>query len=76
LRLGEAGRRKLLFPTRMNLKLLAEASDGRDAVARARAKRLVTIRPEVVVRDGERVLTIPPDAGYGEAFERLPAMNA
>ncbi|WP_204322157.1 hypothetical protein, partial [Streptococcus pneumoniae] len=47
LRLAAAGERKVIFPTRMNLQLLAEAADGRDAIARARARRLVTVEPQV-----------------------------
>ncbi|MGZ6020551.1 MAG: NUDIX hydrolase, partial [Phenylobacterium sp.] len=41
LRLAAAGERKVIFPTRMNLKLLAEASSGSDAVARAESRTLV-----------------------------------
>src|SRR5665213_3607808 len=40
LRLAEAGERKVIFPTRMNLKLLAEAAGTSDAIARAEARAL------------------------------------
>ncbi|HVN02120.1 MAG TPA: NUDIX hydrolase [Caulobacteraceae bacterium] len=71
LRLGEIGERTVIFPTRMNLKLLAEASDAEDAVVRARARELVTVEPKVHERNGERVLVIPPDAGYGAVVEPM-----
>lgn len=71
LRLGAAGQRKVIFPTRMNLQLLAEAGGADDALARARARTLVTVEPQVEERDGNRVLTLPPDAGYGEVAEPL-----
>ena len=71
LRLAAMGERKVIFPTRMNLKLLAEASSGADAVARAQARTLVTVQPEVVVRDGARLLKLPPHAGYGVVEEPL-----
>ena len=71
LRLGEAGERTVIFPTRMNLRLLAEASHAQDAVERARARTLVTVQPDVQMRDGRRMLVLPPDAGYGVVEEPL-----
>jgi 8-oxo-dGTP pyrophosphatase MutT (NUDIX family) len=71
LRLGELGQRTVIFPTRMNLKLLAEAQGAEDAVSRARARELVTVEPRVTERDGERVLVLPPNAGYGAVVEPL-----
>ncbi len=71
--LGATGERTVIFPTRMNLKLLAEATSAADAIARAASRRLVTVTPRVVERDGGRALIIPDDAGYGvivEPFDR------
>jgi 8-oxo-dGTP pyrophosphatase MutT (NUDIX family) len=73
LRLAAAGERKVIFPTRMNLQLLAEASGAVDAVARARARTLVTVEPKVVDSPEGRMLVIPPDAGYGAVTESLAA---
>jgi 8-oxo-dGTP pyrophosphatase MutT (NUDIX family) len=71
LRLAETGERTIIFPTRMNLKLLAESHSASDAVARARARPLVAVKPELIERDGRRLLTIPADAGYGEVAEPI-----
>ena len=71
LRLAQAGERKVIFPTRMNLQLLAEALGAADAVDRAAARRLVTVQPQVQDRPHGRVLVLPPDAGYGAVEERL-----
>ncbi|RAK58341.1 NUDIX hydrolase [Phenylobacterium hankyongense] len=71
LRLAAAGERKVIFPTRMNLQLLAEASGADDAVARAAARTLVTVQPQVQARERGRVLVLPPDAGYGVVEEPL-----
>jgi 8-oxo-dGTP pyrophosphatase MutT (NUDIX family) len=69
LRLGERGERKVIFPTRMNLGLLAEAGGAEDAIARARARTLVTVEPRIVDGPEGRVLVLPPDAGYGTVSE-------
>jgi len=71
LRLAALGERKVIFPTRMNLKLLAEAASGADVVARARARTLVPVLPQVKQTAGGRVLALPPDAGYGVVEEPM-----
>jgi 8-oxo-dGTP pyrophosphatase MutT (NUDIX family) len=71
LRLADAGERTIIFPTRMNLQLLAEAGSAEDAVARAQAREVVTVEPQVAERDGQRVLVLPPNAGYGDVFEPM-----
>ena len=71
LRMAAAGTRKVIFPTRMNLQLLAEATSAADAVARAAARTLVTVEPKVQSRPEGRVLVLPPDAGYGPVAEPL-----
>lgn len=71
LRMAAAGTRKVIFPTRMNLQLLAEASSAADAVARAASRTLVTVEPKVQSRPEGRVLVLPPDAGYGPVTEPL-----
>jgi len=71
LRLAAAGERKVIFPTRMNLALLAEATGAADAVARAEGRTLVTVQPQIQSRPSGRVLVLPPDAGYGVVEEPL-----
>jgi 8-oxo-dGTP pyrophosphatase MutT (NUDIX family) len=76
LRLADAGERTVIFPTRMNVQLLAEASSAADCVARAEARTLVPVLPQVEKRGEARFLVIPPDAGYGpvaEPMERIAA---
>ncbi|WP_374576229.1 NUDIX domain-containing protein [Phenylobacterium sp.] len=74
LRKAETGERKIIFPTRMNLQLLAEASDAGDAIARAKARPLVTVEPKVEDRPDGKVLTLPADAGYGDVAESLSSV--
>ncbi|WP_309093091.1 NUDIX domain-containing protein [Phenylobacterium sp.] len=71
LRLAEAGERTVIFPTRMNVQLLAEGDSAADAVARAQARPLVTVLPQVETRAEGRVLVLPPDAGYGAVAEPM-----
>jgi 8-oxo-dGTP pyrophosphatase MutT (NUDIX family) len=72
IRLAAAGERTVIFPTRMNLQLLAEASDSPDAIGRAMARTLVPVEPKVERRESGSVLVIPPDAGYGAVVEPMP----
>ncbi|WP_298280166.1 MULTISPECIES: NUDIX hydrolase [Alphaproteobacteria] len=74
--LARSGARTVIFPTLMNVKLLAEAESAADCLARAEARPLVTVLPQVETRDGERVLTIPLDAGYGEVTQSLAELRA
>ncbi len=60
------GRRKIIFPTRLNVQLLAQSQSAGEAIAAAAARRPVTVEP-VIAPDAHGVLTltIPADAGYG-----------
>lgn len=72
LRLGEARERILLFPTRLNLRLLAESGSAEAARRVAAARPLVPVEPSFE-RTAEGVrLTIPPDAGYGTVPLQAP----
>lgn len=66
LALAAAGERSVIFPTRMNLKLLAESANAGEARGRADARTLVTVEPKMIDRPDGRFLVIPGDAGYGE----------
>lgn len=74
LRLADAGERKVIFPTRMNVQLLAEAQSADDCVTRANGRPLVTVEPQIQDRPGGKVLVLPPDAGYGVVEEPLASV--
>lgn len=65
------GEAKLMFPTRLNLEVLARATNAAEAEASARARDVVTVEPQVVERADGKVLVIPAAAGYGITEERL-----
>ena len=71
LRLAAAKERTVIFPTRMNVQLLAEASSAEDCIARARARTLVTVLPQIKETPNGRVLALPPNAGYGVVEEPM-----
>ena len=75
LRLQISGERTVIFPTRMNVRLLAEARDAGDAVARAAARTLVTVEPTVVTTPDGPHMTIQANAGYGEVLVPLSQLN-
>jgi 8-oxo-dGTP pyrophosphatase MutT (NUDIX family) len=56
----------IIFPTKMNLVKLGKAKTTAEAIATAKAERIVTVEPKVITRDGKQLLTIPEDAGYGK----------
>jgi len=73
LRLAEAGQRKIIFPTRMNLKMLSESNCVAEAISAAKARAIVVVEPKVERREEGPVLVLPPDAGYGVVAEPLSA---
>ncbi len=65
--LGAAGERKLLFPTVMNLRRLAEAASVEEGIEAAKARPVVTVSPLIQQRPDGVYLTLPADSGYGPA---------
>ncbi|HOY78656.1 MAG TPA: NUDIX hydrolase [Hyphomonadaceae bacterium] len=70
------GGAKLMFPTRLNLEVLARSSTAAEAVAAARAREVVTVEPRVEERADGKVLVIPAEAGYGLTEERMQQIMA
>ena len=52
----------MMFPTIMNLKLLAQSSTVAEAFMQAKGRKIITVEPEVI----NGIRTIDPAAGYGE----------
>jgi 8-oxo-dGTP pyrophosphatase MutT (NUDIX family) len=67
----DAGRAKVIFPTRRNLERLAQYRDYDRAVAHALAHPPRTITPFTEDRDGVPHLCIPDDLGYPVTSEEL-----
>jgi 8-oxo-dGTP pyrophosphatase MutT (NUDIX family) len=71
---ADAGQRRLVFATRKNLEKLARHATVAEALAAARAARVVAVQPEMVRTDSGWRLRIPLAADYGgDSFEVLDA---
>ncbi len=60
----EAGKRTIIFPTRLNIMKLAQSRTLDECMDRAKTDRIVTVAPWVEERDSGAVLCIQADAGY------------
>jgi 8-oxo-dGTP pyrophosphatase MutT (NUDIX family) len=61
----EQGRRTIIFPTLVNLALLAQSAEVAGALAAARARPVTRIQPTLGKRaDGKTVPILPVDCGY------------
>lgn len=68
---ADAGRARIIFPTRRNLERLARFESFNDAVADAHAHPVETITPWTEERDGEKHLCIPEGRGYPVTSQRF-----
>jgi hypothetical protein len=66
---AEAGRRTMLFPTKLNLMKLAEIPTVAALLAHYGAHAPKPILPVIEMRDGRRFLTVGKDSGYA-LYER------
>lgn len=70
---ADAGKVRMIFPTRRNLERLAQFNSFEDAVADARAYPITTITPWIEARDGVEHLCIPEGLGYPVTAQPLGA---
>lgn len=69
---GDAGRRTVIFPTRMNVQKLGHSRSVKEALANARASRIVTVLPQMMKGENGPYLKIPEEAGYDVSIHPLP----
>ncbi len=62
---NEAGKRTIIFPTRMNIKKLGRSSTILKAIETARNTPITTVQPWVENREDGAFLCIPEEADYG-----------
>lgn len=71
LELAQAGEREIVFPTRMNLRVLAEHATFDEIAAAARERAVPIVEPEIFRRDGKPYLRLTEADGYGLVEEPL-----
>jgi 8-oxo-dGTP pyrophosphatase MutT (NUDIX family) len=75
LREADAGRALVVFPTRLNLLKLARSRTTDEALDRARSEPIVTVQPEMIVTEHERIIRISADSGYEPTEMRYRAVR-
>ena len=72
---AEAGKRTVIFPTRMNVEKVGRSANVAHAIEEARKASIVTVEPKVTKNEaGEPILRIPAEAGYCVTDEPLDAV--
>ncbi len=61
----DAGRRTIIFPTLMNVRKLGRSTSVAEAFDAAGSAPIVTVFPQLVLRQDVRYLVIPAEADYG-----------
>ena len=70
---AQDGTYTIIFPTRLNVELLAESSSVASAMSAAIAHDIKTVLPWTEAREDGTYLCIPADAGYAISEEKMPA---
>jgi len=73
---AQSGQYTVIFPTRLNIEMLAESDSVETAMAHARARTIIPVLPWTEKRADGNYLCIPAEAGYRiseEKFNERPA---
>ena len=69
---AKAGKRTIIFPTRLNLEKLSEWSTPDEVIEAAKTLDIVSVLPWTEKREDGNYLCIPPEAGYNISEEKMP----
>ena len=67
----DKGERKMIFPTARNVELLNLSNSAQSVFTHASERKIESVEPSIVERDGEMFVTIPDDLGYPVTEEPL-----
>jgi 8-oxo-dGTP pyrophosphatase MutT (NUDIX family) len=68
-----SGQYTIIFPTRLNIEMLATSESVEQAISDAAARDIVTVLPWTEKRDDGNYICIPADAGYEVSAEKMTA---
>lgn len=72
---ADAGRRTVIFPTRLNVQKLGHSKTVSEALAAARASKIVTVEPKIIKTDKGPCIQIPEEAGYDVSVKLLSELR-
>ena len=69
---GAAGKYTIIFPTRLNIEMLAKSETVEEAIAASKSRNIIEVLPWMEKRDDGTYLCIQPEAGYDISEEKMP----
>jgi 8-oxo-dGTP pyrophosphatase MutT (NUDIX family) len=69
---GANGKYTIIFPTRLNIEMLAKSGTADEAIAASKSRVIVEVLPWTEKRDDGTYLCIQPEAGYDISEEKMP----
>ena len=69
---ARAGKRTIIFPTRLNLEKLTEWNTPNQAIEATKTSEIISVLPWTEKRRDGNYLCIPPEAGYKISEEKMP----
>ncbi|MDK1024645.1 MAG: NUDIX domain-containing protein [Gammaproteobacteria bacterium] len=73
---AQAGKRTIIFPTRLNIEMLARSQSVAEALKDAANRDIVTVTPWTEKRQAGVYLCIQPEAGYAVSEEKMEGQPA
>ena len=61
----------IIFPTRLNIEMLAKSHSVENAIAMANERKIIPVLPWIEARDEGKYLCIPEEAGYDISEELM-----
>jgi hypothetical protein len=69
---GASGKYTIIFPTRLNIEMLAKSSTVEEAISASRHRDIIEVLPWTEKREDGTYLCIQPEAGYDVSEEKMP----